>query len=95
MVIAQPFNAEWTWGCLYLAAYAAWAWLFRSHLDRWARRLLGRRLGVDIVWLPMTTFPLEMWIWGISERGDERRPSRFDPRVALGSAAICRRWCAY
>jgi hypothetical protein len=78
-------SLDWAWGCLYLAAYGGWAWLFRSHVDPWARRLVGGRLGTEVIWLPASTFPLELWIWGLSER----RGHRFDSRVALGSTGVC------
>jgi hypothetical protein len=78
-------SVDWAWGCLYLAAYGAWAGVFRSRVDPWARRLVGARLRVEVVWLPASGFPLELWLWGLAER----RGHRFDSRVALGSTAIC------
>jgi hypothetical protein len=69
-------------------AYGGWAWFFRSNVDSWARRLLGGRLGVKVVWLPATTFPLEIWVWGLRERGRPAGHSALDSRVALGSTAM-------
>jgi hypothetical protein len=79
----------WVWGCLYLAAYAGWAWLFRSTVDSWARRRLGHWLGVDVIWLRATTFPLEIWVWGLAGRDSLREDSRLGSRVLLGSLALC------
>jgi hypothetical protein len=85
-----PLRTGWVWGCLYLVAYGGWAWFFRSNVDSWARRQLGGRLGVRVVWLPATTFPLEIWVWGLVGHGRARRvPSILESRVALGSAAMC------
>ncbi len=72
-------SSEWAWGCLYLVAYAGWGWLFRSRVDPWVRRLLGKRLGVDVIWLPASTFPpgdVDMGPFGA------RRPA---PRFPVGS----------
>jgi hypothetical protein len=40
------------YGCMYVGAYQAWAWLFGSVLDPWARSLTGRRVGVEVAWIP-------------------------------------------
>jgi hypothetical protein len=40
------------YGCIYVGAYQAWAWLFGSVLDPWARSLAGRRVGVEVAWVP-------------------------------------------
>jgi hypothetical protein len=79
-------RAGWIWGCLYLAAYGTWAWFFRSNVDAWARRTLGRILGVDVVWIRATTFPLEVWVWGLA--GRRRANSLLESRIALGSTAM-------
>jgi hypothetical protein len=84
-----PLNAGWVWGCIYLAAYGGWAWFFRSNVDSWARRLLGGKLGVEVVWLPATTFPLEIWVWGLVGKGRSAGRSALESRVALGSTAMC------
>ena len=80
-------RSGWLWGAAYLAAYGEWAWLFRSRVDSWARRTLGRRLGIEVVWRCATTFPLEIWVWGPSARC-RGRPD-LEPRLALTSTAIC------
>jgi hypothetical protein len=86
---AVPLNAGWAWGCVYLAAYGAWAWFFRSTVDSWARRFLGGKLGIEVVWLPATTFPLEIWVWGLVGKGGPAGRSALESRVALGSTAVC------
>jgi hypothetical protein len=48
---------------------------------------LGKRLGVDVIWLRATKFPLEIWVWGLAGRRHGR--SRLDSRIALASVAIC------
>jgi hypothetical protein len=77
-------SPAWLWGCLYLAAYGAWAWVFRAWVDPWLRRAAGRRLGRDVVWVPASMFPLELWVWGL------RKPetSGVESRVALISVAV-------
>jgi hypothetical protein len=82
---ADSMTGEWAWGCMYLVAYQGWAWLFRARIDPWARRWVGGQLGVEVVWLPASQFPLEMWTWGLSGRGGRR----LDSRVALCSTAVC------
>jgi hypothetical protein len=81
--------AGWALGCVYLAAYAGWAWLFRSRVDSRARRLLGRWLGVEVIWVRASAFPLEIWVWGLTGRAFASGGSRLDSRVALGSVALC------
>ena len=80
-VFASP---GWIWGCLYLASYGTWAWVFRTGVDPWLRRTIGRRLGRDVVWVPASVFPLELWVWGL------RKPeaSGLESRVALISVAV-------
>jgi hypothetical protein len=78
-------SGEWAWGCVYLAAYLAWAWVFRARIDPWARRMVGGHLGVEVVWLPASRFPMEMWIWGLAGRAGHR----FDSRMALCATAMC------
>jgi hypothetical protein len=82
-------KAGWAWGCLYLAAYGAWAWLFRSSVDSWARRRLGERLGVHVVWLQATAFPVEIWVWGVALHPGAPERALLQSRVALGSTAMC------
>ncbi len=82
-------RSGWALGCLYLAAYAGWAWFFRSSVDSWARRVVGRRLGLEVIWLQATTFPLEIWVWGRAGRAGRRGLSHLESRLALGSAALC------
>jgi len=82
-------KAGWAWGCLYLVANATWAWFFRSRMDSWARRALGERLGVKVIWVLATAFPLEVWVWGIAGRRARRRQTLLEPRLALGSVALC------
>jgi hypothetical protein len=88
-VWALPLRAGWALGCLYLAGYGGWAWFFRSSVDSWARRVIGRRLGLQVIWLPATTFPLEIWVWGRAGRAGTRGASRLESRLALGCAALC------
>jgi hypothetical protein len=76
-------------GCLYLAAYGAWGWLLRTSIDSRVRRALGRRLGVEVSWVRATTFPLEIWVWGLAGRGANGERSLLGSRVALGSLAMC------
>ena len=78
-------TGEWAWGCIYLTAYQAWAWFFRSRIDPWARRFVGGRLGVEVVWLLASSFPMEVWTWGLAGR----KGHRFDPQIALCSTAVC------
>jgi hypothetical protein len=78
-------TGEWAWGCIYLTAYQAWAWFFRSRIDPWARRVVGGRLGVEVVWLPASSFPMEVWTWGLAGR----KGHRFNPQIALCSTAVC------
>jgi hypothetical protein len=78
-------TGDWAWGCMIVAGYQAWSWLFRVRVDPWARRVVGGHLGVEVVWLPASQFPLEMWIWG---RGG-REGRRFDSRIALYATAVC------
>ncbi len=79
----------WALGCLYLAAYGAWAWFFRASVDPLARRALGRSIHVPVGWVRATTFPLEIWVWGLGGRSHDRDDFLLDSRVALGSVALC------
>jgi hypothetical protein len=78
-------TGEWAWGCAYVAAFQAWAWFFQARVDPWARRVVGGHFGVEVVWLPASKFPMEVWIWGLAGRAG----SRFDSRVALCATAVC------
>jgi hypothetical protein len=82
-------KAGWAWGCAYLALYWVWAWFFRSTVDPWARRLVGSRLGIHVIWLPATIFPLEIWLWGLAGRSRAAGRSLLESRIALGSAVTC------
>jgi hypothetical protein len=82
---AGIMTGEWAWGCIVLAVYQAWSWLFRARIDPWARRLVGSHLGVEVIWLPASRFPVELWTWGLGGRGGRR----FDGRFALGATALC------
>lgn len=75
---------ELAYGCLYVAGHQAWAWGVRSGVDPWARRLAGRRLGVDVAWVPTTTFPIAVWAWGLAARLD----ARLDARLAAASVGF-------
>ena len=75
-------------GCLYLAAYGAWAWLFRTRVDSRIRGALGRRLRVEVSWARATTFPLEIWVWSLAGRDAKGDRSLLDSRVALASVAL-------
>jgi hypothetical protein len=70
---------------LYLLAHQAWAWAFRASLEPWVRRWIARRLETSIVWVPATTFPVDVWAWGAGESGDSQR----DARLAAWCAALC------
>jgi hypothetical protein len=76
-------------GCLYLAAYGAWAWLFRTRVDSRVRSTLGRRLGVEVSWVRASTFPLEIWVWDLGGRGAKGDRSLRGSRVALGCLTLC------
>lgn len=77
-------SSDWIGGCAYLAAYAAWTWFFRAWVDPRLQARVGRRLRTPVAWVRATTFPMELWVWGLREPGDER----LDTRLALASAAI-------
>jgi hypothetical protein len=83
--LPESVSAGWVWGCLYLAACGAWAWCFRSRVDSWVRRLAGKWLGTPVVWVPASTFPLEIWMWGVATRDGSQRAAR----LALGSLVFC------
>jgi hypothetical protein len=84
-----PLRTGWAMGCLYLLAYATWAWFFRLNVDSWARRRLGERLGVKVAWVRATTFPMEVWVWGLGGRSRAPDNSVLNSRIMLGSVAIC------
>lgn len=71
------------WGFAYFGVYAAWSWFFRAQIHSRLQRRAARRLGVEIVWVPATTFPVELWVWGLREARD----SPLESRLAFGSAA--------
>lgn len=73
------------YGCLYVGAYQAWAWLFGSVLDPWLRVVAGRRHGVRVTWVRMTTFPFEVWTWGSADRNE----ALLDDRLAAYCAGLC------
>ncbi|MGH7436010.1 MAG: hypothetical protein ACRENE_10090 [Polyangiaceae bacterium] len=75
------------YGCLYVGAYQAWAWVFGSVLDPRLRALAGRRHGVQVAWVPTTTFPVDIWAWG-SAHGDAAR-GPLEDRLAAYCAALC------
>jgi hypothetical protein len=75
---------ELTCACLYVAGHQGWAWGVRSRIEPWARRIWGRRLGVEIIWEPATTFPIALWTWGLASRR-HRRP---DARLAAWCVAL-------
>jgi hypothetical protein len=81
----KRMTGGWAWGCAYVAAFQVWAWFFQSRVDPWARRVIGGHLGVEVVWLLASKFPMEMWIWGLAGRAGHR----FDSRVALCATAVC------
>jgi len=80
-------NPEWMWGCLYLGAYGFWAWTFRTRVDPWMRRQLGLRLSADVVWVPASTFPIELWVWGLRRPSDDEQGAERAHRLALTSVA--------
>ena len=48
-----------------------------------------RQTGGRVVWLPATTFPLEIRVWGLVGKGRPAGRSALESRVALGSTAMC------
>jgi hypothetical protein len=77
----------WTlaYGCLYVAGHQLWAWTFRAMVDPWERRLIGKRLGVRVIWARAMTFPIELWTWG-TRRVD---CAGVDAKLAGFAAAWC------
>jgi hypothetical protein len=86
---AANVSTGWAPGCLYLAAYAAWAWTFRIAIDPRARRALGRWMGVEIGWVRATTFPLDISVWGLVGRSQDRDETLLGWQVTLASVAVC------
>ena len=84
-----PLRAGWALGCLYLAAYGTWGWFFRRTVDPWVQRVLGGRLGVHVRWVRATTFPFQVWVWGLEGPGAGGGDRLLDSRITLGSVAIC------
>jgi hypothetical protein len=73
------------YGCMYVGAYQAWGWFFGSVLDPWFRSVAGKRAGVEVAWLPATTFPVDLWAWGSADRAR----ASLDDRLAAWCAALC------
>src|SRR5689334_13086989 len=56
---------------MYIAAYLAWAKIFRAWLDPWLRSRIGALMGVTIVWVDALRFPMHARIWGVVPPADE------------------------
>jgi len=74
----------------YIAAFMAWASVFRRWIDPWLRRRIGALMGVEIVWVEALRFPLRARIWGTRHAADERVETRvgFVAAGALFGAAM-------
>jgi hypothetical protein len=56
-------HARLAWGCLYVAGFLAWARVFRERVEPRLRRMASAMVGEEVLWSPLSTFPLEVYAW--------------------------------